>query len=186
MNDHEYKMSDAFASVMANVAALGVDEDERYKLEPDDIDADWPVTAFEDEWEVLELETEDHIPDPVQCGTCELWWDDAMVTSMTPAPSARCPFEQFHRDEIDVDSYVLCVDTEIVRDVMIAVGGPTRYLRFVCSGNETADCTADYLNELECIRVEYHDSWAVPSSITLSPDEERAAIDAFGYLVGVE
>lgn len=30
------------------------------------------------------------------CGTCGLTWDDSIVTSMTPAPSARCPFESFH------------------------------------------------------------------------------------------
>jgi len=30
------------------------------------------------------------------CGSCGLQWDDAIVTSMTPAPAARCPFEYFH------------------------------------------------------------------------------------------
>jgi hypothetical protein len=30
------------------------------------------------------------------CGTCGLSWDDGIATSMTPAPSARCPFEPFH------------------------------------------------------------------------------------------
>lgn len=30
------------------------------------------------------------------CGSCGRSWDDAVVTSMTPAPSARCPFESFH------------------------------------------------------------------------------------------
>lgn len=30
------------------------------------------------------------------CGYCGLSWDDDIVTSMTPAPSARCPFEAFH------------------------------------------------------------------------------------------
>ena len=30
------------------------------------------------------------------CGTCGLSWDDSIVTSYTPAPSARCPFEYFH------------------------------------------------------------------------------------------
>lgn len=33
------------------------------------------------------------------CGTCGLGWDDEKVTSMTPAPSARCPFESFHTDD---------------------------------------------------------------------------------------
>lgn len=31
-----------------------------------------------------------------QCGTCKRYWDDAVVTSMTPVPSARCPFEYYH------------------------------------------------------------------------------------------
>lgn len=31
-----------------------------------------------------------------QCGTCHRLWDDAIPTSLTPAPSARCPFEYFH------------------------------------------------------------------------------------------
>lgn len=30
------------------------------------------------------------------CGTCRRSWDDAIATSMTPAPSGRCPFEAFH------------------------------------------------------------------------------------------
>ncbi len=35
-------------------------------------------------------------------GACGLSWDDDIVTSMTPAPSARCPFEPFHEyDEND-------------------------------------------------------------------------------------
>ncbi len=26
-------------------------------------------------------------------------WDDSIVTSWTPAPSARCPFEHYHRHD---------------------------------------------------------------------------------------
>lgn len=37
--------------------------------------------------------------DPCTCGTCGLTWDDGKVTSMTPAPSARCPFEAYHINE---------------------------------------------------------------------------------------
>jgi len=36
--------------------------------------------------------------DMATCGTCGLSWDDAIPTSYTPAPSARCPFEAFHRE----------------------------------------------------------------------------------------
>ncbi len=30
------------------------------------------------------------------CGHCGLSWNDAVITDYTPAPSARCPFEEFH------------------------------------------------------------------------------------------
>lgn len=36
--------------------------------------------------------------DPCTCGTCGRTWDDAIATAYTPAPSARCPFEYFHRE----------------------------------------------------------------------------------------
>jgi hypothetical protein len=34
------------------------------------------------------------------CGTCGQTWDDALVTSRTPVPSGRCPFEVEHEDII--------------------------------------------------------------------------------------
>lgn len=30
------------------------------------------------------------------CGTCDRYWDDGAVTSMTPTPGGRCPFEYYH------------------------------------------------------------------------------------------
>lgn len=36
------------------------------------------------------------LSDTCECGWCGLKWDDGIVTSMTPVPSARCPFEAFH------------------------------------------------------------------------------------------
>ena len=39
--------------------------------------------------------------DMATCGTCGLSWDDAIPTSYTPAPSARCPFEAFHLSRED-------------------------------------------------------------------------------------
>lgn len=36
--------------------------------------------------------------EPTQCGTCLHWWDDAVITSMTPTPAGRCPFEYDHED----------------------------------------------------------------------------------------
>jgi hypothetical protein len=37
--------------------------------------------------------------DLAQCGECLRYWDDGLCTSMTPAPSARCPFEAYHAEE---------------------------------------------------------------------------------------
>jgi hypothetical protein len=34
---------------------------------------------------------------PVTCGHCRRTWDDAHITSVTPTPAARCPFESWHR-----------------------------------------------------------------------------------------
>lgn len=36
--------------------------------------------------------------DVMSCGTCGRSWDDAVVTGVTPTPSARCPFEYDHTD----------------------------------------------------------------------------------------
>lgn len=66
-----------------------------YALTTDDIPADHPVRPYD---------TLTDMPDdaraPAMCGTCELWWDDGIVTSFTPVPSARCPFEYEH-DEME-------------------------------------------------------------------------------------
>ena len=37
--------------------------------------------------------------DLATCGNCGRTWDDSIITSMTPAPAARCPFEYFHDGE---------------------------------------------------------------------------------------
>lgn len=34
-----------------------------------------------------------------ECGACGFRWNDALCTSLTPAPSARCPNEYNHDDE---------------------------------------------------------------------------------------
>ena len=33
------------------------------------------------------------------CGTCGLSWNDAAVSSLTPTPAGRCPFEYEHEEE---------------------------------------------------------------------------------------
>lgn len=32
------------------------------------------------------------------CGHCGRTWDDGIVSGVTPAPSARCPFENSHKE----------------------------------------------------------------------------------------
>lgn len=36
------------------------------------------------------------IRDIVTCGTCGKTWNDALISSWTPAPSGRCPYEYLH------------------------------------------------------------------------------------------
>lgn len=49
--------------------------------------------------------------DVFQCGHCGRLWDDAVVTSATPTPSARCPFEYDHVHE-EVSRFTLTIDTD--------------------------------------------------------------------------
>jgi hypothetical protein len=48
---------------------------------------------------VQPLKSNQKAKDKATCGHCGLSWDDGIITSYTPAPSARsarCPFEAFH------------------------------------------------------------------------------------------
>lgn len=56
-------------------------------MDPDIVPIDWPVQP---------LKANDHAKDRATCGHCGLSWDDGVSTSLTPTPSARCPFEPFH------------------------------------------------------------------------------------------
>lgn len=59
------------------------------RLQPSDIPDDFVVRPLTDD---------EHPPGESLCGTCGLSWDDDIVTGITPVPSARCPFEQFHKE----------------------------------------------------------------------------------------
>lgn len=85
------------------------------------IPADWPVQPT----------TIEAAQDPATCGVCGLTWDDAIVTSMTPAPSARCPFEQFHTQEDppmhtsdihklinDLSAFAMLIDEDVYREAL--------------------------------------------------------------------
>lgn len=55
------------------------------------------LTAIPKNYPVQPLKPGQQAKDRVTCGDCGLSWDDGISTSMTPAPSARCPFEAFHK-----------------------------------------------------------------------------------------
>lgn len=59
----------------------------KYNKVRDKVTADFPVKP---------LSQNDKAEDRATCGHCGRSWDDGKVTSMTPAPSGRCPFESFH------------------------------------------------------------------------------------------
>lgn len=56
-----------------------------------EVPEDWPVRPVN-----ISTYAPDHKAVIATCGECGRSWDDSIVTSMTPAPSARCPFEAFH------------------------------------------------------------------------------------------
>lgn len=53
------------------------------------------------------------------CGHCGLSWDDGQSTSMTPAPSGRCPFEAFHVYESDDEEEELDLNLIIERQAKV-------------------------------------------------------------------
>lgn len=67
--------------------------------EPDDDDA--PIIP--EDFPVQPISSNAAGRDVATCGVCGLSWDDGQITSMTPAPSARCPFEAFHKADDDDD-----------------------------------------------------------------------------------
>lgn len=168
MQAHEHAMATAVASHENNLSAL-------YSAANGDasnIPTDWPVEV-----------TDGSGPTDVTCGYCKRSWDDAIPTSMTPAPSARCPFEAFHGDtpagdleSLGVDaqdveesardalnSYALEASTSTVLTVTLAIGGPTQYL--------SATVERDQHGGWERTNsVTFFDSWAVPNETVLADD----------------
>lgn len=58
--------------------------------------------------EVRVLGPDEHPPGEMTCGACGRSWDDSVVTSVTPVPSGRCPFEYDHDDEEYVSRCPAC------------------------------------------------------------------------------
>lgn len=56
-------------------------------------------TRIPADFEVRPLRRSTKRPGKTTCGVCRLPWDDDKVTTYTPAPSGRCPFEAFHDEE---------------------------------------------------------------------------------------
>lgn len=73
-------------------------DDERDAL-PADVFVAVPIGATIDRRGVVELPPSS--PLATVCGSCGRGWRDEVVTSWTPAPGGRCPFEYDHPDEDD-------------------------------------------------------------------------------------
>lgn len=82
------KKSENEALQAAVTAAQALVKGESKKLSIQDIPSDHPVQPLKDNEPAKSRAT---------CGSCGLSWDDGISTSMTPTPSARCPFEYFHQ-----------------------------------------------------------------------------------------
>ena len=69
--------------------------------------------------------------DLATCGTCGRSWDDAIVTSWTPSPAARCPFENFHtgRKDLKTAAYVAAARRLFHRDGEIEIDDNARVSR---------------------------------------------------------
>lgn len=87
--DVEEYAQDALEGHMYYFASIRLSEkpESLAALRPIDIPKDFPVKP---------LKPGDPAKDKATCGECGLSWDDAVATSYTPAPAARCPFEHFH------------------------------------------------------------------------------------------
>ena len=73
----------------------------RRKVAAEEVPDDYPVKVLKPGTEAYR-----NAKDLTTCGTCGRSWDDAVITGMTPAPSARCPFEYYHDyDDDDDDGY---------------------------------------------------------------------------------
>ena len=69
-------------------------------------------------------------------------------------------------------NHLLGVDTEVVNDYLVAVGGPTRWFRVVSYPEQEGGGVK---------RVEYHDSWSSGAeSVTLNDDEAQQLLDVLG------
>jgi hypothetical protein len=52
--------------------------------------------AYETVLRLIEATPETDPRNVAECGACGFRWDDAMPTTLTPAPAARCPNEYNH------------------------------------------------------------------------------------------
>lgn len=83
-----------YINLYTNTDYIGTDNIDEVNDDPAEdvqgIPADFPVRP---------LQPGDKAEDKATCLTCGRSWDDAIVTSYTPAPSARCPFEAYHQGD---------------------------------------------------------------------------------------
>ena len=86
-------------SIAALVQSLLTLRDQKKLLKRmENLEKEQIVLEIPEDYPVRPLKENDPATNRATCGNCGLSWDDAIITSMTPAPSARCPFEYFHEE----------------------------------------------------------------------------------------
>lgn len=101
-------LRDRHGDILASLGCVDDADQDYHRV----VEAELALEAMPDGLEDQEIEYDDRdvrfIEDPVEsklprgwatCGTCGRAWDDERVTSWTPAPAGRCPFEYDHQDD---------------------------------------------------------------------------------------
>lgn len=80
---------------------------------------------------VVDGEAEALPPGWLLCLGCGRAWNDAKVTSVTPTPSARCPFEDLHLYDDDDDGALTRAELDVIADAITTGDAPGEWAPIV-------------------------------------------------------
>jgi hypothetical protein len=141
------------------------------------IPPDYPVQPFTGDTSLDAIAT---------CGSCGRSWDDSVVTSMTPSPSARCPFEPFHAEPVTNSTHR--------RGLTILNDSPRKGV-YIGGYNIAPDClliTADsYESAWEIMCEHFAEQGSLAECEHTSEEDAESCdshdwVDGFGYMVTLD